>query len=68
MKNINIPVGRSDFEYIRKNYFYYVDKTGLIEELLRTIATQVLLIMQMRSRDGMTAIISVTMTFTAHGM
>lgn len=48
MKNINIPVGRSDFEYIRKNDFYYVDKTGLIEELLRTIATQVTLITRPR--------------------
>lgn len=54
MKNINIPVGRSDFEYIRKNDFYYVDKTGLIEELLRTIATQVTLIITRPRRFGKT--------------
>ncbi len=29
MKDVKIPVGHSDFEYIRKNNFYYIDKTGL---------------------------------------
>lgn len=48
MKHVNIPVGRSDFEYIRKNDFYYIDKTGLIEELLKTDATQVTLITRPR--------------------
>ena len=38
MKALNIPVGISNFEKIRKNGFYYVDKTGLIEELLKTEA------------------------------
>ena len=37
MKALNIPVGISNFE-IRNNGFYYVDKTGLIEELLKTEA------------------------------
>ncbi len=48
MKKVNIPVGRSDFEHIRKNDFYYIDKTGLIEELLKTDATQVTLITRPR--------------------
>ena len=38
MKALNIPVGISNFEKIRNNGFYYVDKTGLIEELLKTKA------------------------------
>ena len=38
MKVLNIPVGISNFEKIRNNGFYYVDKTGLIEELLKTEA------------------------------
>lgn len=49
MKNIDIPVGISDFAEIRKNNFYYIDKTGLIEELLKTTATKVTLIT--RSQD-----------------
>ena len=32
MKNLNIPVGVSDFAEIIKNDYYYVDKTGLITE------------------------------------
>lgn len=36
MKNLNIPVGISDFEKIRNDKFYYVDKTGLVAELLKT--------------------------------
>ena len=38
MKALNIPFGISNFEKIRNNGFYYVDKTGLIEELLKTEA------------------------------
>lgn len=38
MKNLNIPVGISDFEKIRNDKFYYVDKTGLVAELLKTKA------------------------------
>ena len=33
-----IPIGVSDFAEIRKNEYYYVDKTALIEELLKTSA------------------------------
>ena len=32
MKEINIPVGISDFKEIRKNGYYYVDKTFLIKD------------------------------------
>ena len=35
MKGLNIPVGVSDFEKIRSNGYYYIDKSGLIGELLR---------------------------------
>ena len=35
MMKLNIPVGISDFEKIRSNGYYYVDKTGLISELLK---------------------------------
>ena len=38
MKALKIPVGISNFEKIRNNGFHYVDKTGLIEELLKTEA------------------------------
>ncbi len=33
-----IPIGIEDFEKLRKNGFYYVDKTGLIIELLQNPA------------------------------
>ena len=32
-ESIKLPVGIDDFEKIRKNGFYYVDKTKLIEQL-----------------------------------
>ena len=31
---IKLPVGIENFEKIRRDGFYYVDKTGLIEQLL----------------------------------
>ena len=40
MLNLNIPVGISDFSEIRKNNYYYVDKTALISELLKTAGTK----------------------------
>ena len=33
-KKKNIPVGISDFQKIRERGYYYVDKSGLIVELL----------------------------------
>ena len=48
MKEMNIPVGVSDFEEIRKNGYYYIDKSGLIEELLNRTGTKVTLITRPR--------------------
>lgn len=48
MKNRNIPVGISEFSEIRKNGYYYVDKSGLIAELLETEAVKVTLITRPR--------------------
>lgn len=44
MAGINIPVGISDFEKIRRNGYYYVDKTGLIPDILKGEAAEVTLI------------------------
>ena len=62
MKNLKIPVGRSGFADIRKNQYYFVDKSGLIEELLRTDATQVTLITRPR-RFGKTLGMSMLTAF-----
>ena len=35
MKDMNIPVGVSDFEKIRNGGFYYIDKSGLITRILK---------------------------------
>ena len=48
MKKLNIPVGISDFREIRENGYYYIDKTFLIYELLKTPATKVTLITRPR--------------------
>ena len=34
--NLKLPVGIDSFEKIRKNAFYYIDKTKLIEQLVET--------------------------------
>ena len=44
MSEIKIPVGRSSFADIRKNRYYYIDKSGLIKSLLKTDGTQVTLL------------------------
>ena len=59
---MNIPVGVSDFTEIRQNGYYYVDKTGLICELLRTTATKVTLITRPR-RFGKTLGMSMLAAF-----
>ena len=43
-----LPVGMSDFEQIRLNDYYYVDKSGMIEELLTDEAAAVTLITRPR--------------------
>lgn len=44
MENLNIPVGISDFAQIRQNEYYYVDKSGLISEILKTPARNYLMV------------------------
>lgn len=48
MADINLPVGNSNFADIIENNYYYVDKTGLIEEILRDRGVQVTLITRPR--------------------
>lgn len=48
MREVNIPVGTSDFAEIRREGYYYIDKSGLIEELLRARSTKVTLITRPR--------------------
>ena len=45
---MNIPVGTSNFTKIRQEGFYYIDKSGLIEELLGTSGIEITLIVRPR--------------------
>ena len=45
---VNISVGISEFSEIRKNGYYYIDKTGLIEELVKNSGAKVTLITRPR--------------------
>ena len=38
MDKISIPVGVSDFSEIRRDNYYYIDKSGLICDLLQSAA------------------------------
>ena len=62
MKNLNIPVGISDFERIREMNYYYVDKTGLIKTLLQGEMDQVTLITRPR-RFGKTMAMNMLNSF-----
>lgn len=62
MKSVILPIGRSGFEDIRENNYYYIDKTGFIEELIRTHGTQVTLITRPR-RFGKTLAMSMLESF-----
>ncbi len=62
MRKLNLPVGVSDFEEIRKNDYYYIDKTGLIDELLSRAGTKVTLITRPR-RFGKTLGMSMLESF-----
>lgn len=57
-----IPIGISDFGEIRANGYYYIDKTGLILELLKTKSTKVTLFTRPR-RFGKTLGISMLAHF-----
>ena len=48
MQRVNLPIGTSDFERIRKSGCYYIDKTGLIGEILNASGVQVMLITRPR--------------------
>ena len=62
MAELNIPVGVSDFSEIRKNNYYYVDKSALISQLLKNTATNVTLITRPR-RFGKTLGMSMLANF-----
>ncbi len=62
MINLNIPVGISDLAQIRQNEYYYVDKSGLVSEILKTPATEVTLITRPR-RFGKTLGMSMLYNF-----
>lgn len=62
MANLNIPVGVSDFAEIRKNGYYFIDKSELIEKLVKTKATKVTLLTRPR-RFGKTLGMSMLANF-----
>lgn len=62
MNHLNIPVGISDFSEIRENGYYFVDKSALIQALLKTEATKVTLITRPR-RFGKTLGMSMLAAF-----
>ena len=62
MARPKISVGSSDFAEYRKGDYYYVDKTGLIEELLKTPGIKVTLITRPR-RFGKTMNMSMLAEF-----
>ena len=62
MTHMNIPVGVSDFEQIRRNEYYYVDKSGMLAEILSAESTAVTLITRPR-RFGKTLGMSMMASF-----
>ena len=62
MHTFHLPVGISDFAEIRENHFYYVDKSLLVERLLKTTGTKVTLITRPR-RFGKTIGMSMLANF-----
>ena len=58
----NIPIGISEFEKIRKNDYYYVDKTELIQVLLKTEPAEITLFTRPR-RFGKTLVMSMLASF-----
>ena len=62
MQELKIPVGVSDFEKIREENYYYIDKTGLIVELLKDRPAEVTLITRPR-RFGKTLGMSMLESF-----
>ena len=62
MSRLNIPVGISDFDKIRKDGYYYMDKTELVKELLIPEPAEVTLITRPR-RFGKTLGMSMLNSF-----
>ena len=62
MTDLKIPVGISDFAKIWNYQYYYVDKTGLIEDLLEKETAEVTLITRPR-RFGKTMGMSMLANF-----
>ena len=62
MQRVNLPIGTSDFAEIRREGWYYVDKTGLIGDLLNTRKAKVTLITRPR-RFGKTLGINMLASF-----
>lgn len=62
MTQYNIPIGISEFEKIRKNDYYYVDKTELIQVLLKTEPAEITLFTRPR-RFGKTLVMSMLASF-----
>ena len=64
MPRVTLPIGTSNFAEIRREGWYYVDKTGLIRDLLNTRKAKVTLITRprhcVRSKRGNTRKISGT--------
>lgn len=62
MIRYNIPIGISEFEKIRKNDYYYVDKTELIQTLVKTEPAEITLFTRPR-RFGKTLVMSMLASF-----
>lgn len=62
MIRYNIPIGISEFEKIRKNDYYYVDKTKLIQALVKTEPAEITLFTRPR-RFGKTLVMSMLASF-----
>lgn len=43
-----LPVGIENFEEIRSNGYYYIDKTGLLDQILSSAGTKITLITRPR--------------------
>ena len=62
MIRYNIPISISEFEKIRKNDYYYVDKTELIQALVKTEPAEITLFTRPR-RFGKTLVMSMLASF-----
>ena len=62
MIRYNIPIGISEFEKIRKNDYYYVDKTELIQTLVKTEPAEITLFTRPH-RFGKTFVMSMLASF-----